>query len=67
MGIQASAADRELPAAGSGTNRRMEELLHGEHRWLEGPVAAVPAPAAIEGGITSEAEEGIAGCPSLLY
>jgi len=45
----------------------MEELLHGEHRWLEGPVAAVPAPAAIEGGITSEAEEGIAGCPSLLY
>ncbi len=37
-------------------NRRMEELLHGDDRWLAG--AAVPAPAAPPlGGITSEEEE----------
>ena len=37
-------------------NRRMEELLHGDDRWLAG--AAVPAPAAPAlGGITSEEEE----------
>ena len=38
-------------------NRRMEELLHGETRWLEGPAAAVPSPVVVRGGITSEAEE----------
>jgi hypothetical protein len=38
-------------------NRRMEELLHGETRWLEGPAAAVPSPVIVIGGITSEAEE----------
>jgi hypothetical protein len=37
-------------------NRRMEELLHGDTRWLAGPAAAFSAPA-IQGGITSEAEE----------
>ena len=37
-------------------NRRMEELLHGDDRWLAG--AAVPAPAPTPlGGITSEEEE----------
>ena len=37
-------------------NRRMEELLHGDDRWLAG--ASVPAPAAPPlGGITSEEEE----------
>ena len=38
-------------------NKRMEELLHGETRWLAG--AAVPATeaATIIGGITSEEEE----------
>jgi hypothetical protein len=38
-------------------NRRMEELLHGETRWLEGPAAFVPSPVVVRGGITSEAEE----------
>jgi hypothetical protein len=38
-------------------NQRMEELLHGETRWVEGPVAAVPASVTVRGGITSEAEE----------
>ncbi len=38
-------------------NRRMEELLHGETRWLEGPAAAAPPAVAVPGGITSEAEE----------
>jgi hypothetical protein len=37
-------------------NRRMEELLHGDTRWLAGPAAAFSAPV-IQGGITSEAEE----------
>jgi hypothetical protein len=37
-------------------NRRMEELLHGDTRWLAGP-AAVFSAAAIPGGITSDAEE----------
>ena len=37
-------------------NRRMEELLHGETRWLQGP-AAVAAPPTAGGGITSEEEE----------
>ena len=38
-------------------NRRMEELLHGDTRWLAGPTAAVPVVAAASGGITSEEEE----------
>lgn len=38
-------------------NKRMEELLHGETRWLAGPTAAVSAPITISSGITSEEEE----------
>ena len=38
-------------------NRRMEELLHGDIRWLAGPTAAMPAVVAVGGGITSEEEE----------
>jgi hypothetical protein len=38
-------------------NRRMEELLHGDTRWLAGPMAAVPAVTVATGGITSEEEE----------
>jgi len=39
-------------------NKRMEELLHGDNRWLAGPAAAVPPPpSVITGGITSEDEE----------
>lgn len=38
-------------------NRRMEELLHGDIRWLEGPAATVSAIIADGGGITSEDEE----------
>jgi hypothetical protein len=38
-------------------NRRMEELLHGEMRWLEGPSATVPSVVPVGGGITSEEEE----------
>jgi hypothetical protein len=37
-------------------NRRMEELLHGDTRWLAGPAAAFSAPA-MQGSITSEAED----------
>lgn len=37
-------------------NKRMEELLHGETRWLEAATAAVPA--AVTVSITSEEEEG---------
>lgn len=48
-------ARKELLAAEA--NRRMEELLHGETRWLEGAAAAVPTPTTVIGGITSEAEE----------
>jgi hypothetical protein len=36
-------------------NSRMEELLHGDTRWLAGPAA--PAPAVLAGAITSEEEE----------
>jgi hypothetical protein len=36
-------------------NRRMEELLHGDARWMAGPTAAVPAGAG--GGITTQEEE----------
>ena len=35
----------------------MEELLHGETRWLAGPTAAMPTVVAGGGGITSEEEE----------
>ncbi len=39
-------------------NQRMEELLHGDTRWLTGPKTAVPAAAsAVVGGISSEEEE----------
>ncbi|MBI5771826.1 MAG: DUF262 domain-containing protein [Verrucomicrobia bacterium] len=38
-------------------NRQMEELLHGDTRWLAGPPAAVPAKVFAASGITSEAEE----------
>jgi hypothetical protein len=38
-------------------NRRMEELLHGDARWLAGPTPAVPEVAELTGGITSEEEE----------
>lgn len=38
-------------------NKRMEELLHDETRWLEGPTSVVPAAVAVVGGITSEEEE----------
>lgn len=48
-------ARRELLAAE--LNRRMEELLHGDTRWLAGPAAAAPATVVVGGGITSEEEE----------
>lgn len=38
-------------------NQRMEELLHGDTRWLAGPAATAPAGVSIGSGITSEAEE----------
>ena len=38
------------------TNKRMEDLLRGDLRWLEGSATTEPAPAVL-GGITSEAEE----------
>ena len=38
-------------------NRRMEELLHGDTKWLAGPTASVPVVAPQSGGITSEEEE----------
>lgn len=39
-------------------NKRMEELLHGETRWLaESEVSAPPSPVVVLGGITSEEEE----------
>ena len=38
-------------------NRRMEELLHGDTRWLAGAPMSAPTLVAIAGGITSEAEE----------
>ena len=37
------------------TNRRMEDLLHGDTRWFEG--AAKPEPVAVLGGIASDDEE----------
>ena len=38
-------------------NKRMEELLHGEIRWLTGPKVTVPAAGGVVGGISSEEEE----------
>jgi hypothetical protein len=38
-------------------NRRMEDLLHGETRWLTGPTAAVPVLATPPASITSEEED----------
>jgi hypothetical protein len=38
-------------------NRRMEELLHGDKRWLSGPTATLRPTAEVNGGITSEEEE----------
>jgi hypothetical protein len=38
-------------------NRRMEELLHGDTRWLSGPAATAPAMVSVGGGIASEDEE----------
>ena len=38
-------------------NQRMEELLHGDTRWLAGLTAAVPTAATVNGGISSEEEE----------
>lgn len=37
--------------------RRLEELLHGDTRWLAGPAAAVRPASAGAGGINSEEEE----------
>lgn len=50
-------ARRELLAAE--TNRRMEDLLHGDTRWLEGAArpVEVPKPIVVLGGIASEDEE----------
>ncbi len=38
-------------------NKRMEDLLHGDTHWLEGPAAPTPVSFAVVGGITSEEEE----------
>jgi len=38
-------------------NRRMEELLHGDVRWLAGAAASMPAPPTVLGGISGEDEE----------
>ena len=38
-------------------NRRMEELLHGDTRWLTGPKAAVSAAGTVVGGISNEEED----------
>ncbi len=48
-------ARKELLA--SELNRRMEELLHGDNRWLAGPKLAAPAIVAGGGSITSKDEE----------
>lgn len=50
------AARRELLAAEA--NKRMADLLHGDTRWLEGPIKPIAAEKpTIVGGVTSEAEE----------
>ncbi|AKB31598.1 hypothetical protein MSSIH_0908 [Methanosarcina siciliae HI350] len=38
-------------------NKLMEELLHGDTRWLEGPTAVIPPAVTVGGGISSEEEE----------
>lgn len=38
-------------------NRRMEELLHGDNRWLSGPMREIRTSVTIVGGITSHEEE----------
>lgn len=38
-------------------NNRMEQLLHGDTRWLDSAPAATPAAVAVGGGISSEEEE----------
>lgn len=38
-------------------NKRMEELLHGDTRWLDGMPTPAPASFTVVGGITSEDEE----------
>lgn len=38
-------------------NRRMEELLHGDTRWLSGPAVSASVIVELEGGISSEEEE----------
>ena len=48
-------ARKELLAAE--VNQRMEELLHGDTRWLAGPKETVSAASTIVGGISSEEEE----------
>ena len=48
-------ARKELLAAE--LNRRMEDLLHGDTRWLASAAAVAPVPAGVPGGITSEGEE----------
>jgi hypothetical protein len=48
-------ARKELLAAE--LNRRMEELLHGDTRWLAGPAAAALPVVSVGGGIASEDEE----------
>ena len=48
-------ARKELLAAE--VNRRMEDLLHGDTRWLASETAVAPVPASVPGGITSEEEE----------
>lgn len=47
-------ARKELLAAE--LNRRMEDLLHGDTRWLSGPAAA-PSVTVVGGGVASEEEE----------
>lgn len=48
-------ARRKLLAAE--TNRCMEDLLHGDVRWLAWAAKPAQAPTVVAGGITSEAEE----------
>ncbi len=38
-------------------NRRMEELLHGDLRWLEARAAVAPMAPTVLGGVTSDEEE----------
>jgi len=38
-------------------NKRMEDLLHGDSRWLTGATASVGASTQVSGGISSEEEE----------